>query len=91
MNSTNDFSIEYSREYQWYSVYEFGEYPRGSVLEGQTMKSFRDSFDTLEKAQAAYPQAEVGFRDPNNTFNHLPDYEMSAREEEDFFVEGGDY
>ena len=46
------------------------------------MKSFRTSFDTLEEAQKAYPHAEVGFVDPNNTLDHLPDWEMTAREEE---------
>ena len=84
-NATNDFSIEFSNEYRWYSVYEFGVFPRSSVMAGQTMKSFRDSFDTLEEAQKAYPHAEVGYRDPNNTFNHLPDWEMDAREEELWF------
>ena len=80
--TTNDFSIEFSTEYRWYSVYEFGVFPKGSLLSGQTMKSFRDSFDTLEEAQKAYPHAEVGFVDPNNTLDHLPDWEMTAREEE---------
>ena len=83
--ATNDFSIEFSNEYRWYSVYEFGVFPRSSILAGQTMKSFRDSFDTLEEAQAAYPEAEVGFRDPNNFLGHLPDWEMTAREEELWF------
>jgi len=70
-----DWTIEYSEEYRWYSVYEFGVYPRSSVLAGQTMKSFRDSYDTLEDAQAAHPQAKVGYRDPMNTFDHLSDEE----------------
>ena len=41
------------------------------------MKSYRDSFDTQEEAEKAYPQAAVGYRDPMNTFNHLPDEEMT--------------
>ena len=49
--TTNDFTIEFSDEYGWYSVYEFGVFPRSSVLAGQTMKTHRGSFDTLEEAQ----------------------------------------
>ena len=56
-----------------FSVYEFGEYPESSVLAGQTCKRFVDNFDTIEEAQAAYPDADVGFRDPCNHFDHLPD------------------
>ena len=77
----NDFTIEFSDEYKWWSVYEFGVFPRSSVLAGQTMKSFRDSFDTEEEAVKAYPHAKVGYRDPMNTFHHLPG--------EDDYTEGG--
>ena len=80
--TTIDFTIEFSDEYGWYSVYEFGVFPRSSVLAGQTMKTHRGSFDTVEEAQTAYPHATVGYRDPNNTLDHLPDWEMTAREEE---------
>ena len=73
----SDWTIEYSNEYKWYSVYEFGVYPRSSVLAGQTMKSYRDSFATQEEAEKAYPPAAVGYRAPMNTFNHLPDEEMT--------------
>ena len=73
----NDWTIEYLTEYRWWAVYEFGTYPRSSVLAGQAMKSYRDSFDTLEEAQAAYPQANVGYRSANNTFDHLSDEEGS--------------
>ena len=48
--TTNDFTIEFSDEYGWYSVYEFGVFPRSSVLAGQTMKTHRGSFDTVEEA-----------------------------------------
>lgn len=74
-----DWTIEYKRknsdEYGYYAIYEFGVYPHSSVLAGQTMKSFRGSFPTLEEAQGAYPQASVGYRDPMNTFDHLSDEE----------------
>lgn len=82
----HNWSIEYDHEYEWYSVYAFGVYGRGSLLEGQAMKVFKDSFFTEEEALKAYPQATVGFVDPNNTFDHLPDNEMSARDEEEYFT-----
>lgn len=84
-----DMTIEYDHEYKWYCVYEFGVYPRSSVLAGQTMKSYKDSFNTLEEAQKVYPDADVGYRDPNNTLNHLPDYEMSAYEEQQYWDKEG--
>ena len=79
---SNDFTIEFSHQYQRFSVYEFGVYGSNSVLAGQTKKSFKDQFKTLEEAQAAYPHADSGFRDPNNFVDHLPDRELTAREEE---------
>ena len=82
----NDWSIEYDHEYEWYSVYAFGVYGRGTLLEGQTMKVFKNSFGTEEEALKEYPQAAVGFVDPNNTLDHLPDREMSARDEEEYFT-----
>ena len=75
-----------SNQYGGYTVYEYGVYPRSSVLAGQTRKTFIDMFDTLEQAKAAYPKAdaEVG-GDVMNTFDHLSgdvddleDYERSA-------------
>lgn len=60
-------------EYGTFSVYEFGVYPNSSVLAGQTRKTFVDSFDNIEEAQSAYPKAVVGYRDPHNYFDHLPD------------------
>lgn len=53
-------------------VYGFGVYPESSVLAGQTMKRFVDSFETLEDAQKAYPQARVGHRSAHNSVAHLP-------------------
>jgi len=85
----HDWTIEYNSEYESlppFEVYAFGVYGRGSLLEGQTMKVFKASFDTEEEALKEYPQAEVGYRDPNNTFDHLPDREMSARDEEEYFT-----
>jgi len=50
-------------------------YPRHSVLAGQVQVKFVDSFDTLEEAQAAYPQATLShaLMMPTNSFDHLPD------------------
>ena len=41
-----------------YGVYEYGVYPRGSVLAGQERRTFLGSFETLAEAQAAFPHAE---------------------------------
>ena len=80
-----DLTIEYDEQYKWYSLYEFGEYPRSSVLSGQVMKSYKRHYNTLEEAQADNPTASVGYRDANNTFNHLPSEEMTAYEEEQYY------
>ena len=71
--ATKDLTIEYDSEYNWWCLYEFGVYERGSLLAGQTMKSFIRHYNTLEEAQAENPIAVVCYRDPNNTFNHLPE------------------
>ena len=47
-----------------YTVYKYGTYPRSSVLAGQTRREFLDSYDTLEDARAAYPNAEERILDP---------------------------
>jgi hypothetical protein len=51
-----------------YGVYEYGVYPRSSVLSGQTRRVFLDSFQTLAEAQAAYPGAALcgcGYQTPS--------------------------
>ena len=77
-----DLSIEYDDQYDWWCLYEFGVYPRSSVLAGQVMKSYKKHYNTLEEAVAENPTASTGFRDANNTFDHLPSEEMDAYEEE---------
>lgn len=56
-------------------VLGFSTYPESSVLAGQTMKVFLDTFDSVEDAQTQYPLA-VNFYNKwtgaVNTFNHLP-------------------
>ncbi len=59
-----------------YGVYGYGTYPSSSVLAGQEKRVFLDSFETLEEAQAAHPEAEwqkLGsqYREPD--LSHLPD------------------
>jgi len=58
-------SIEYpsmgeTYNYPEFGVYEYGVYPRTSVLAGRTRRTFLDSFPTLAEAKAAYPNADVG-------------------------------
>ena len=77
-----DLTIEYDDQYKWYSLYEFGVFPPSSVMAGQVMKSYKRHYDTLEEAVADNPTASTGFRDANNTFDHLPSEEMDAYEEE---------
>jgi len=64
-------------------VHGFGTYSRSSVLAGQSMKVFLDSFDTDIEALEIYPDAENGncWTDPEVSLNHLPG--------ENDFVPGG--
>jgi len=87
---SRDFTIEPDTTYGDYSLYEWGIYEDNSVLAGQSRKTFIKTYPTVEDALKDYPNAPVGYRNPNNTFNHLPDQSMSAREEESFF-QGEDY
>lgn len=59
---------------QEYGVYSYDEYPRSSVLAGQTRRIFLDSFETLEEAQSKYPEAKVfGCCYQPPYLNHLPE------------------
>lgn len=63
MKKTSNIRIEFpsvGRTYahNTYTAYEYGTYPRSSVLAGQMSRTFLDSFDTLEEARAAFPGAE---------------------------------
>lgn len=76
-----------------YAVYEWGTHERHSVLEGQPRKTLLMYFETVADAQKAYPEADVseyGMRPPENSFDHLPEREMSAREEEEYMGWRGD-
>jgi hypothetical protein len=62
-------------EYDEWSVHGFGTYPQSSVLDGQPMKVWLDSFPTREEALAKYPDATGGSKwtDPQVSLSHLPD------------------
>jgi hypothetical protein len=55
-----------------FAVYHWSIYPQSSVLAGQDCKRFVEWYDSEEAAKAAWPQAEVGYRDAHNTYSHLP-------------------
>lgn len=48
------------------AVYKIDKYPSTSVLAGQDRKTVVDFYDTLDLAKADYPNAIVGFHDPQN-------------------------
>jgi len=54
-------------------VHAWGIYPSHSVLAGQDVKQYVDSFDTVDQALSLYPEAEGSHPvlQPQNTFNHL--------------------
>lgn len=77
-----------------YQVFEWGEFESHSVLAGQPCKTLIHAFRTASEAQRAYPDAEVAeypIPPPVNTVDHLPDWEMTAREEEDYFSDPNEY
>ena len=47
------------KDHDGWTVYGHGEYPRDSVLAGQYMRGAVCYYDSLEQAQAEYPNAEV--------------------------------
>ena len=63
-------------------LHGWGQYGSSSVLAGQSMKSYLDTFDTEEELDAALIDAGINPEDvqwsskwiePQNTFDHLPD------------------
>ena len=58
-----------------WAVYGVGIYPSSSVLAGQDQIVWLESYDTLEAAQTAFPEAQIhnALTRPQNYFNHLPD------------------
>jgi len=47
--ATKDLTIEWQADYRFYALYEFGVYERGSLLAGQTRKTFIRDYNTLKK------------------------------------------
>lgn len=82
IQQSKDLTIEYDTEYEWYSLYEFGVFPRSSVLAGQVKKVYKGHYDTVEEAVADNPTASVEYRDPHNTFDHLNDYNFAIHGDE---------
>lgn len=78
----SEFTIELGRGATYstgrWTVYEHGTYERGSVLEGQSRRSWVDDFETLDEARAAYPDADIidgsTYRPPY--LNHLPEEDL---------------
>lgn len=69
-----------------FTVYKIGTYEASSVLAGQQMRIFVDSFDSVEEASSAFPDAELikgsTYREPS--LDHLPD-EPDSFFEADFY------
>lgn len=55
-------------------VYGWGTYPAHSVLAGQAMKCFIDSFEDVDDAIALYPTAKPSsaWAEPQVSLSHLP-------------------
>ena len=62
-------------QYGGVDVVGFKEAPRNSVLSGQVLKHFIDSYETEEEARKAHPDAEGysnKYTDPQVSLSHLP-------------------
>lgn len=56
---SHDWTTIEPNKYDGYNVYAHGYYGSSSVLAGRYGRAFLDSFDSLEEAQKAYPDAEL--------------------------------
>ena len=67
-------TIRQSKYGNGFDVHGFYTASQSSVLAGQTLKQFIDSYDTIAQAQAAHPDANMGssWTDPVVSVNHLP-------------------
>jgi tellurite resistance-related uncharacterized protein len=74
--------------YMRYAVKGYDIWPPSSVMAGQVRINHLASFDSMEAAQAAYPEAELShpMLEPVNTFDHLSD-----KDDEDLFPSNEDY
>lgn len=69
-----------------YGVYEYGTYPRSSVLAGRTRRVWLDAYPTLAAAKAAYPEAKVaaGTAFVEDSLLDLPDSRGRRYERDDW-------
>jgi hypothetical protein len=67
--------LTYEARRDIFVVHGWSTYPESSVLAGQAMKCYIDSFSCEEDVKAKYPEAEAShpMLQPQNTFDHLPD------------------
>ena len=88
--TTYDPNRKYTVQYDPYAgrgdfvVYEWSVYEPTSVLAGQERKAYKKDFPTIEEALKEYPTAFQESRRPYNYVDHLPDYEMTAYEDENY-------
>ena len=66
-------------------VWEHGEYPRGSVLAGQTRRSWVECFSTVEEALKEYPKAEVRTSTTGDPFARIYDDNPTPQTPPDWF------
>ena len=83
-------TIEYSTQYDesgYWEVYEWSTWESG-ILKGREKKRYISDYPSLEEAKKAHPDASSGglVREPHVNGSDVPDEQMSAREEEDYFL-----
>ena len=66
-------------------VWEHGEYPRGSVLEGQTRRAWVEHFPTVEAALEKYPTADVMEHQTGDPFARIYDDDPMPHVAPDWF------
>jgi len=68
------YTMSHDSRYGGVNVYGWGTYEKSSVLAGQPKKVFIDAFETLEAAQAKYPDAALSnkWTEPQVSLSHLP-------------------
>lgn len=66
-------TIEKKPGREGYTVYEYGIYPRNSVLAGQESKKYRGVFSSVQEAQDKFPKATTqGYQMPAEVPKHAP-------------------
>ena len=55
-------------------VYGWDQYPKGSVLAGQSRKNYLGTYPDEASARDSHPEAKFSspYFEPQNTFDHLP-------------------